>query len=109
MRGNYNATIRACFGGYMVQAVINTFVPLLFLTLRREYGLSLEEISLLITVNFLVQLTVDLLAARFVDRIGYRISVVAAHLFSAAGLVLLLALMVYVTGQDILRIVAGGS
>ena len=27
----------------------------------------------------------------------------------AAGLVLLLALMVYVTGQDILRIVAGGS
>ena len=92
MRGNYNATIRACFGGYMVQAVINTFVPLLFLTLRREYGLSLEEISLLITVNFLVQLTVDLLAARFVDRIGYRFSVVAAHLFSAAGLVLLTVL-----------------
>ena len=92
MRGNYNATIRACFGGYMVQAVINTFVPLLFLTLRREYGLSLEEISLLITVNFLVQLTVDLLAARFVDRIGYRVSVVAAHLFSAAGLVLLTVL-----------------
>ena len=41
MRGNYNATIRACFGGYMVQAVINTFVPLLFLTLRREYGLPI--------------------------------------------------------------------
>ena len=67
MRGNYNATIRACFGGYMVQAVINTFVPLLFLTLRREYGLSLEEISLLITVNFLVQLTVDLLAEKAVQ------------------------------------------
>lgn len=82
----WSRTIAACFLGYIVQAVVNTFVPLLFLTFRSEFSLSLGQISFLITCNFGVQLLTDLLSARWVDRVGYRVSIVAAHFFAAAGL-----------------------
>ena len=86
---NYGKTIRACFVGYIVQAIVNNFLPLLFLTLQRQYGIPLGQITALITVNFAVQLTVDLLSAFWIDRIGYRRAIIAAHVFSAAGLLLL--------------------
>lgn len=86
---NYGKTIRACFAGYIVQAIVNNFLPLLFLTLQRQYGIPLGQITALITVNFAVQLTVDLLSAFWIDRIGYRRAIIAAHVFSAAGLLLL--------------------
>lgn len=89
MSKNYKTTIFACFAGYIVQAVINNFIPLLFITLQTTYSISLDRITLLVTVNFGIQLLVDLLSAVFVDQIGYRISVVAAHAFAAAGLLLL--------------------
>ena len=89
---DYRPTIRACFVGYIVQAIVNNFVPLLFLTFHRSYGLPLSRITLLVTVNFGVQLLVDLLSVTFVDRIGYRASMMLAHAMSAAGLVLLTVL-----------------
>lgn len=79
----------ACFVGYIVQAVVNSFVPLLFVTFQETYQIPLAQITLLITVNFVVQLLVDMLSAGFIDRIGYRASVVLAHIFAAAGLALL--------------------
>ena len=87
IRGNYNHTLYACFTGYVIQAIVNNFVPLLFLTFQREFGISLERIALLITFNFGVQLLIDFLAAGFVDKIGYRACVVAAQLFSCSGLI----------------------
>ena len=86
MKADYQKTIYACFTGYVVQAIVNNFVPLLFLTFESSYGIPLSRITLLITINFGIQLLVDLLSAGFVDRIGYRACIVAAHLFSAAGL-----------------------
>jgi MFS family permease len=86
IREDYNHTIFACFIGYIIQAIVNNFAPLLFLTFQREYGISLEKIALLISFNFGVQLLIDLLAAGFVDRIGYRICVVAAQFFAGIGL-----------------------
>ncbi len=82
----------SCFVGYIVQAIINNFVPLLFITFQNTYDIPLSKITLLVTINFCVQLMVDLLAAKFVDRLGYRISIVLAHIFSAAGLILLTVL-----------------
>lgn len=87
IRQNYKHTINACYIGYITQAVVNNFAPLLFLTFQRSYGISLGKISFLVTVNFGVQLLVDFLAAHFVDRIGYRISIVTAHILAAAGLI----------------------
>ena len=66
---NYQKTLYACFVGYIVQAVINNFVPLLFLTFASTYQISLSKITFLVTFNFGVQLCVDLLSAKFADKI----------------------------------------
>ena len=89
MKLNYNHTVYACYIGYITQALINNFVPLLFLTFKNAYGIPLSQISLLITANFGLQLIVDFFAARFADRIGYRNLIVTAHAFAALGLILL--------------------
>lgn len=92
MDKKYQKTVYACFVGYIVQAIVNNFVPLLFLTFHKMYGIPLSEITFLVTVNFAIQLCVDLLAVTFVDRIGYRASMVLAHAMAAAGLILLAVL-----------------
>lgn len=119
MKNQYNKTITACFVGYIVQAIINNFVPLLFLTFQRTYDIPLSQITLLVIFNFGVQLLVDLLAIGFVDRIGYRVSMVMAHVLSAAGLILLtilpelfsspfagilISVMVYAVGGGLLEV-----
>lgn len=119
MRENYNKTIYACFTGYIVQAIINNFVPLLFLTLQTSYDISLSKITMLITINFGLQLIVDLVSIGFIDKIGYRTSVLIAHICSAIGLVLLtilpelfedafigllIAVMIYATGGGLLEV-----
>lgn len=86
MRSPYQKTMYACFIGYIVQAVVNNFVPLLFVTFQKTYQISLSKITFLITVNFLIQLLVDMLSAGFVDKIGYRASIILAHICAAAGL-----------------------
>lgn len=87
MKKNYTYTIYACYIGYVVQAIINNLAPLLFLTFQRSFDISLERIGLLISINFGTQIVVDLLAAKYVDRIGYRTAIVAAHVCSTAGLI----------------------
>lgn len=86
---SYKHTFFACYAGYFVQAIINNFLPLLFLTLQKDFSLSYDRISLLIVVNFGVQLLVDLASTAFVDRLGYRRCVIAAHIFACTGLFLL--------------------
>ena len=87
IKTDYKHTIYASYTGYITQAIVNNFAPLLFLTFMSEYKLGLDRITLITTVNFAVQLAVDLLSARVVDKIGYRVSIIAAHIFAAAGLV----------------------
>lgn len=84
---NYKHTIYACFTGYVVQAIINNFIPLLFLTFQSSYGIPLSKITFLMTFNFGLQLVIDFLSAGFIDKIGYRVSIILAHVFAAAGLI----------------------
>ena len=74
MKNQYNKTITACFAGYIVQAVVNNFTPLLFLFFQKSYHVPISQITLLVTFNFGIQLLVDLLSVRFIDKIGYRVS-----------------------------------
>lgn len=119
MKNKYNKTIYACFIGYIVQAIVNNFAPLLFLTFQTTYGIPLTKITMLVTFNFILQLAVDLLAIGFVDKIGYRLSMLAAHVFTAAGLVsmtilpgmmsdpfagLLLSVILYAVGGGLLEV-----
>lgn len=83
---SYKYTKYACYTGYVTQAIVNNFLPLLFLTLQKSFHVSLDQIALLVSVNFGVQLAVDLSSSLFVDKVGYRKSMLAAHLFAAAGL-----------------------
>lgn len=85
-RWNYNHTLYASYLGYVCQAIVNNLAPLLFLTLQRTYGISLGQITLLVTFNFGVQLLVDLASTLFVDRLGYRRCAVIAHVCCALGL-----------------------
>lgn len=119
MKDKYQNTMYACFVGYIVQAVVNNFVPLLFLTFESSYGIPLSQITMLITFNFGIQLLVDLLSAKFVDKIGYRVSIVMAHIFAALGLAglvvlpdllpnafagLLIAVVVYAIGGGLIEV-----
>lgn len=119
MKNRYHKTITACFLGYIVQAIIVNFAPLLFLFFQRTYGIPLSQITLLVTFNFGIQLLVDFLSVGFVDKIGYRVSLVAAHILSAAGLILLtilpdvlpspfagilIAVMIYAVGGGLLEV-----
>ncbi len=87
MRQKFKYTIYACYIGYIVQAIVNNFAPLLFLTFQKQYDISITKIGLLISINFGIQLLVDFVAVYFVDRIGYRVSMVGAHIFAVTGLV----------------------
>lgn len=119
MQNQYNKTITACFVGYIVQAIVNNFTPLLFLFFQKSYHIPLSQITLLVTFNFGIQLLVDLLSVGFVDKIGYRVSMVMAHVLSAAGLILLtvlpevlpvpfagilIAVMIYAVGGGLLEV-----
>ena len=86
---NYKKTLIACYLGFITQAISANFAPLLFLTFKEDYGISLEMIALIPMVFYLTQLLVDLGATKFADAIGYRTCVVASQVVSAAGLILM--------------------
>ena len=86
MSRSFARTRRACYVGYITEAVAINFAPLLFLTFEQTFGVSLSQIGLLIGVNFAAQLSVDALSATFLDRIGLRRSVLLAHVATCAGL-----------------------
>lgn len=119
VRKSYEHTIFASYLGYITQAIVNNFAPLLFLTFVQDYGLSLEQITLITTINFGVQLTVDFLATKAIDKIGYRRAVIIAHVCATLGLVgmavfpqvlgnayagLLLAVVIYAVGGGIIEV-----
>lgn len=119
MDKSYNKTIYACFIGYIVQAIVNNFVPLLFLTFHNTHGIPMTQITLLITFNFGLQLLVDIMSVTFIDRIGYRASVMIAHFCAMTGLVclailpqicgsafagLLISVVIYAVGGGLLEV-----
>lgn len=115
----YKHTIYACFTGYIVQAIVNNFVPLLFLTFHTTYGIPLSKITFLVTFNFALQMAIDAVSAGFIDKIGYRAAAVLAHIFAAAGFILLtilpnvmsdpfvgimIAVLIYAVGGGLLEV-----
>lgn len=85
IRKNYKLTIYACYTGYIVQGIINNISPILFATYQRMLGVSVDRIGILIAMNFGIQIIVDLLAAKYVDKIGCRKCMVFAHVSAVMG------------------------
>ena len=118
IRKSYSHTIFASYGGYITQAIVNNFAPLLFLTFMADFDLTIDKITLITTVNFAVQLAVDAIAVKVVDRIGYRPCFIAAHVFAVLGLAglavfpmmlppfigIMLAVVMYAIGGGIIEV-----
>lgn len=119
MKLSYKSTITACFIGYIVQAIINNYIPLLFITFQNIYSIPLSQITMLVTLNFAFQIMADLISIPIVEKIGYRASAILAHIFSAIGLVtltflpdllpspfvgLLISVIIYAVGGGILEV-----
>lgn len=119
LRQDYKYTFYASYAGYFVQAIINNFLPLLFLTFQKDFDLSYDKIALLIIINFGIQLVVDMVSATFIDKIGYRASALMAHIFAFAGLFglgifpfilppytgIILSIIIYATGSGLIEVI----
>lgn len=89
MRQKYKKTRLACYTGYVTQAIVVNLAPLLFVIFQDTYHFSLSFIGAITLVTFLVQIVVDLLSVKFMERTSYRVLSVASQMVSAAGLLLL--------------------
>ena len=118
MNFTFKHTKLACYCGYIVSAVISNFAPLLFIIFQTDFGVTMGQLSFLITLNFGVQMAVDFLGAYFADKIGYRTTVVTANVLAAAGLIfmgtlpflmnpfigLMLSVVTYAVGSGLLEV-----
>lgn len=89
MSKRYMSTKIACYTGYFVQAIINNLAPLFYVVFQNEFGINYTKISWLIMLNFITQLFVDIISVKVISKLGYRVSIVLAHIFSSVGLCLL--------------------
>jgi len=119
MKYTYKHTLRACYIGYITQAVVNNLAPILFIIFQKQFHISFEEIGRLVLINFATQTFADVIAIKYVDKLGYRKSAILAHIFCAIGLIglsilpqlmispyigLIMAVMIYALGGGILEV-----
>lgn len=87
---SYGLTKVACYIGYVVQAVVNNLLSLLFVIFNAQpYNISLEKLGSIIFINFAAQLFIDYISVFFTSRFGYKKCVVFAQATSVVGFVLL--------------------
>lgn len=116
---NYKKTLTACYLGFVTQAISANFTPLLFLTFKGSYGVHLEKLALIPLSFYLTQLLVDVAAAKFADKIGYRLCVIGSQILSSAGLLsltilpdlllepltgILIAVILYAIGSGLIEV-----
>ena len=89
IRHNYNCTLIASFIGYITQALVVCFPPLLFVTFQKVYDISLKQLSFLVFFSFFIQLIIDLLSAVIIKKFGCKKNVVTAHFLCVIGFWLL--------------------
>jgi fucose permease len=83
----YKHTLHACYLGYVTQAIVNNLAAILFIIFQTQFAISFEMIGRLILINFATQIGADIFAVKYADRIGYRPTIIAAHIFCAVGLI----------------------
>lgn len=115
---SYISTRIACYNGLIVQAAINNLLPLFYVIIQRDFNVSVEKLGMLTAVNFVTQLLVDLFAAAFVDRLGWRRSICLSHILAVAGfaalsflpgmidpyMAVVISVIVYASGSAIIEV-----
>ena len=117
----YRKTLIACYLAFITQAIAANFAPLLFLTFHKSMGIPLGKVALVSTAFYFTQLIVDVICAKFVDRIGYRVCAVASEIASATGLVclaflpsllpdpfigIIISVIIYAIGSGLIEVLA---
>ena len=117
----YRKTLVACYLAFITQAIAANFAPLLFLTFHKSMGIPLGKVALVSTSFYFTQLIVDVICAKFVDRIGYRVCAVASEIASALGLIclaflpsilpdpftgILISVIIYAVGSGLIEVLA---
>lgn len=119
MKYTYKDTVRACYIGYITQAIVNNLAPILFIIFQKQFNISFEEIGRLVLINFATQTFADVMTIKYADKLGYRKTSVLAHIFCAAGLIglsvfpklmpssyfgLIISVMIYAIGGGIIEV-----
>lgn len=86
MVNDYNKTKVACYLGFVTQAIVANFPPLLFMVFYREYDIPIAMLAYIPAVFYIVQLVTDFLCAKF-KNLDYRRSIIVSEITSALGLI----------------------
>lgn len=89
MKKNYSLTLVACYIGYVIQAIVNNLSPLLFARFSTQFGIAEWQLTLIVFLNFAIQIAVDSSSAIIATKLGYRLSTIIAQSCSALGLIFL--------------------
>lgn len=89
MTNNYKKTKIACYIGFVVQAIVNNFLPILFIIFNKQYNLNYEQLGRLLFINFFTQLLADALTPALVKKTGYKLAAIYCHILAALGLCML--------------------
>lgn len=118
---NYNKTLIACYLGFITQAIVSNFAPLLYIRFNTTFGIPIGKIALISSFFFFTQILVDLFCAKYVDVIGYRKCIVLSEVLAAAGLIglaflpnimhnpfagIMISVFVYACGSGLIEVLA---
>lgn len=85
---NFGRTKLACFSAYITMASVFCVPPLLFVTFREMYGISYTLLGTLVLINFITQLSIDLIFTFFAKFFNAKRMVRVMPILTSAGLAL---------------------
>lgn len=88
----YLPTKLAGYVGFIVQAIVNNFLPILFIVFQDVYGLGYEKLGRLIVINFATQMFIDFITPKIIHKLGYRRAAFLCQFTACVGLCLMAVL-----------------
>ena len=85
---NFKTTKLACYTAYFTMSSIFCVPPILFVTFKELYGISYTLLGTLVLVNFVTQLSIDLLFTAFSKHFNAKIMVRIMPISTACGLLI---------------------
>lgn len=85
----YKHTLHSCYLAYVTQAAVVNLAPILFVIFQTEFGLTYQQIGALSLINFLTQLSIDAVAIKTLDKVGYRPAAIGCCACCTLGFLLL--------------------
>lgn len=116
----YLPTKLAGYVGFTVQAIVNNFLPILFIVFQDLYGLGYEKLGRLIVINFATQMFVDFITPKIIHKIGYRraaflcqftaclglcLMAILPHVMDNTYLAIIICIMIYATGSGLMEVI----